>query len=96
MSQTTAQQCRSQSTVLRFDRQVVNADYDNRVQDEYLTQKYDIRTWSLLSTVTQDDTLSVSLGAIRKTDTSNCHASLSYILFKDPAVEGLWIPKPLY
>jgi hypothetical protein len=32
------------STVLRFDRQVVNADYDNRVQDEYLTQKYDLRT----------------------------------------------------
>jgi hypothetical protein len=35
---------------LRFDRQVVNADYDNRVQDEYLTQKYDLQTWSLLST----------------------------------------------
>jgi hypothetical protein len=33
--QTTAQQCRPQSTVLRFDSQVVNADYDNRVQDEY-------------------------------------------------------------
>jgi hypothetical protein len=32
-----------------FDRQVVNADYDNRVQDEYLTQKYDLRAWSLLS-----------------------------------------------
>ena len=30
--------------------QVVNADYDNHVQDEYLTQKYDLRTWSLLST----------------------------------------------
>jgi hypothetical protein len=43
-------QCRPQSTVLRFDRQVVNADYDNRVQYEYLTQKYDLRTWSLLST----------------------------------------------
>jgi hypothetical protein len=40
----TAQQCRPQSTVLRFDRQVVNADYDNRVQDEYLTQKYDLRS----------------------------------------------------
>ena len=45
-----AQQGRPQGTVLRFDRQVVNADYDNRVQDEYLTQKYDLRTWSLLST----------------------------------------------
>jgi hypothetical protein len=48
--QTTAQQGRPQGTVLRFNRQVVNADYDNRVQDEYLTQKYDLRTWSLLST----------------------------------------------
>jgi hypothetical protein len=42
VSQTTAQQGRPQGTVLRFDRQVVNADYDNRVQDEYLTQKYDL------------------------------------------------------
>ena len=50
VSATTAQQGRSQCTVLRFDRQVVNADYDNRVQDEYLTHKYDLRTWSLLST----------------------------------------------
>jgi hypothetical protein len=50
VSQTTAQQGRSQGTVLRFDRQVVNADYDNRVQDEDLTQKYDLRTWGLLST----------------------------------------------
>jgi hypothetical protein len=49
VSQTTAQQGRPQDTVLRFDRQVVNADYDSRVQDEYLTQKYDLRTWSLLS-----------------------------------------------
>ena len=38
VSQTTAQQGRLQGTVLRFDRQVVNAEYDNRVQDEYLTQ----------------------------------------------------------
>ena len=36
----------SDSTVVQF----VNADYDNRVQDEQLTQKYDIRTWSLLFT----------------------------------------------
>jgi hypothetical protein len=34
------QQGRPQGTVLRFDRQVVNADYDNRVQDEYLTQNW--------------------------------------------------------
>jgi hypothetical protein len=45
----TAQQCRPQSTVLRFDRQVVNADYDNRVQDENLTQKYDLRSRYLFS-----------------------------------------------
>ena len=36
-------------TVLRFDRQVVNADYDNRVQDENLTQKYDLRSRYLFS-----------------------------------------------
>jgi hypothetical protein len=36
-------------TVLRFDRQVVNVDYDNRVQDEYLTQKYDLRSRYLFS-----------------------------------------------
>jgi hypothetical protein len=47
---TTAQKGRPQGTVLRFDRQVVNTDYDNRVQDENVTQKYDLRTWSLLST----------------------------------------------
>jgi hypothetical protein len=40
----TAQQGRPQGTVLRFDRQVVNVDYDNRVQNEYLTQTYDLRT----------------------------------------------------
>ena len=68
--QTTAQQCHPQSTVLRFDSQVVNADYDNRVQDEHLTQKYDLERGVLFPQVAQDDTLSVSLGAIRKTDTS--------------------------
>jgi hypothetical protein len=36
--------------VLFSDSTVVNADYDNRVQDEYLAQKYELRTWSLLST----------------------------------------------
>jgi hypothetical protein len=71
---TTAQQCRPQSTVLRFYRQVVNADYDNRVQDEYLTQKYDRGIF--FPKATQDDVLSVSLGAICKTDTSNRDASL--------------------
>jgi hypothetical protein len=40
---------RPQSTVLRFDRQVVNVDYDYRVQDEYLTQKYDLRSRYLFS-----------------------------------------------
>jgi hypothetical protein len=34
---------------LQFDRQVVNADYDNGVQDEYLTQKYDLRSRYLFS-----------------------------------------------
>ena len=33
---TTTQQGRSQGTVLRLYRQVINADYDNRVQDDYL------------------------------------------------------------
>jgi hypothetical protein len=28
----------------------INADYDNRVQDDYQRQKYHLRTWSLLST----------------------------------------------
>ena len=37
----------------------------------------------------------MSLGAIRKTDTSKCDASLLKVLFKDPAVEGLWISVPL-
>jgi hypothetical protein len=37
-------------TVGITSKKVVNADYDNRVQYEYLTQKYDLRTWSLLST----------------------------------------------
>ena len=46
--------------------------------------------------VTQDDTLSVSLGAIRKTDTSNRDASLLKVLFKDPAVEGLLISESLH
>jgi hypothetical protein len=50
VSQTIAQQGRPQDTVLRLYRQDINADYDNRVQDDYLKQKYDIRTWSLLST----------------------------------------------
>jgi hypothetical protein len=36
VSQTTAQQGRPQSTVLRLCRLVINADYDNRVQDDYL------------------------------------------------------------
>jgi hypothetical protein len=45
--------------------------------------------WSIMS-------LSMSLGAIRKNDTSNLDASLLYVLFKDPAVEGLWISEPLY
>jgi hypothetical protein len=36
VSQTTAQQGRPQGTVLRLYRQVTNADYDNRVQDDYL------------------------------------------------------------
>ena len=34
--QTTAQQGRPQGTVLRLYRQVINADYDNSVQDDYL------------------------------------------------------------
>ena len=76
VSQTTAQQGRSQGTVLRFDRQVVNADYDNRVQDEYLTQNTTCERGVFVPQVTQDDTLSVSLGAIRKTDTSIRDASL--------------------
>ena len=50
VSQTTAQQGRPQGTVLRFDSQVIKVDYDNRVQDDYRKQKYDLRTWSLLST----------------------------------------------
>jgi hypothetical protein len=50
VSQTTAQKGRPQGTVLRLYRQVINADYDNRVQDDYLRQKYHLRTWSLLST----------------------------------------------
>jgi hypothetical protein len=50
VSQTTARQGRPQGTVLRLYRQVIHADYDNRVQDDYLRQKYDLRTWSLLST----------------------------------------------
>jgi hypothetical protein len=36
VSQTTTQQGRPQGTVLRLYRQVINADYDNRVQDDYL------------------------------------------------------------
>jgi hypothetical protein len=35
----------SDSTVVQF----VNADYDNRVQDENLTQKYDLRSRYLFS-----------------------------------------------
>jgi hypothetical protein len=71
-----AQQSRPQGTGLRFDRQVVNADYDN---------VYRMSTWHKHTTsergvffpqVTQDDTLSVSPGAIRKTDTLNRDASL--------------------
>ena len=76
VSQITAQQGRPQGTALRLYRQVINADYDNRVQDDYLRQTYHLRTWSLFPQVTQDDTLSVSLGAIHKTDTSNRDASL--------------------
>jgi hypothetical protein len=34
VSQTNAQQGRPQGTVLRLYRQVINADYDNRVQDD--------------------------------------------------------------
>ena len=37
----------------------------------------------------------MSLGAIRKTDTSNHDVSLLYVLFKDPDVEGLWISEQL-
>ena len=36
VSQTTAQQGHPQGTVLRLCRQVINADYDNRVQDDCL------------------------------------------------------------
>jgi hypothetical protein len=36
VAQTTTQQGRPQGTVLRLYRQVINADYDNRVQDDYL------------------------------------------------------------
>jgi hypothetical protein len=50
VSQTTAHQGRPQGTVLRLYRQVINADYVNHVQDDYLRQKYDLRTWSLFST----------------------------------------------
>ena len=31
-------------SVFRFERQVANADYDNPVQDEHLTQKCDLRS----------------------------------------------------
>ena len=50
VTQTTAQQGRPQGTALRLYHQVINADYDNSVQDDYLRKKYDLRTWSLLST----------------------------------------------
>ena len=33
--QTTTQQGRPEGTVLRLYRQVINADYDNSVQDDY-------------------------------------------------------------
>ena len=36
VAQTTTQQGRPQCTVLRLYRQVINADYDNSVQDDYL------------------------------------------------------------
>jgi hypothetical protein len=36
VAQTTTQQGRPQGTVLRLYRQVINADYDNSVQDDYL------------------------------------------------------------
>jgi hypothetical protein len=36
VAQTTTQQSRPQGTVLRLYRQVINADYDNSVQDNYL------------------------------------------------------------
>ena len=58
--QTTAQQSRPQGTVLGLCRQVINADYDNRVQDDYLRQTYHLRTWSLFPQVTQDDTVRVT------------------------------------
>ena len=36
VAQTTTQQGRPQGTFLRLYRQVINAYYDNRVQDDYL------------------------------------------------------------
>ena len=36
VAQTTTQQGCPQGTVLRLYRQVINADYDNSVQDDYL------------------------------------------------------------
>jgi hypothetical protein len=42
VSQTTAQQGRPQGTVLRLYPQAINANYNNRVQDEDLRQKYDL------------------------------------------------------
>ena len=36
VAQTTTQQGRPQDTALRLYRQVINADYDNSVQDDYL------------------------------------------------------------